>query len=113
MKRALILSIMFCFALTNHANAYVIGQTWEIGQVITLKQGYPVAASEQIFHEASNILISKDEDAFTRLVSAGVVALTNGGEQAYIVNVHIFSGLAEIRLKGDPDILWTNIEALN
>jgi hypothetical protein len=105
MKKLIMFFLIFSFCTFVNAA--------DIGQWTTLKKDYLIATSKELQDQALQLLISKDEEALDKLILAGGVDFTKGGEQVYVVNIHPFSGLAEVRLRGETDTLWTAEEALN
>ncbi len=55
-----------------------------------------------------------DPEAFKRLYTAAVAnyqcRMAYKGQKLYLEDTHIFSGSAEVRYPGSPQIWWTNIE---
>ncbi len=75
--------------------------------------GYHIAVSKEIFERASEYFSQRDMAALTDLAEAGLVGTTKEGVEVKLHKTHIFSGLVEIRLPGQHDIFWTNVEAVH
>jgi hypothetical protein len=60
--------------------------------------------------------VQKDNDALSRGLATGMLAGTctmfKAGEAVYITDTAIFSGLVEVRWKGETQEYWTNLEAV-
>jgi len=82
-----------------------------LGESVKLKKGYPLAISKEVFDRATNIIISKDYEAWSRLLSTGLVRISREGEEVYYEG-SVGWGMAKVRPKGELTIFYTNIEAL-
>ena len=60
--------------------------------------------------------VQKDEQAFKTALAAGImrgsVTFFKSGEEVYIVDTAILSGLVKVRRKGETKEYWTNLEAV-
>lgn len=60
--------------------------------------------------------MQKDEQAFKAALAAGImrgsVTFFKSGEEVYIVDTAIFSGMVKVRRKGKTKEHWTNLEAV-
>ena len=70
----------------------------------------------EYFDKLVSYAVQKDNDAFSRGLAAGVVAGTctmfKSGESVFITDTAIFSGMVEVRRKGETREYWTNLEAV-
>ena len=61
--------------------------------------------------------VQGDNKAFSGGLAAGVIngtcTMFNAGETVYVTDTAIFSGLVEVRRKGESQEYWTNLEAVN
>ena len=68
------------------------------------------------FDKLVGYAVQKDNDAFSQGLAAGILAGTctmfKVGESVYITDTAIFSGLVEVRRKGETQEYWTNLEAV-
>lgn len=103
---ALLLSIFISVMLITPALSV------NIGDRVKLKKGYVIAVSKNLFDKATKMIYRKDYEAFQKMAATGLVGITKEGAEVYIENVHPFGGTAEVRLKGETEILWTNFEAV-
>lgn len=60
--------------------------------------------------------LSDDKEAFTKALLAklgsGRCMLLETGQQVYLVESSLFSGMVRVRPKGDPTNFWTNSEGV-
>lgn len=72
--------------------------------------------SRDYFEKLVGYAVEKDKEAFTKALTAGLLAGTcttfKNGEVVYITDTAIFSGLVKVRRKGETQEYWTNIEAV-
>lgn len=71
-----------------------------------LKGGYFMATTKDVFERAGNLIDSGDMEAFNKMVMSGDVRKTVEGVEAFVENIHFWSDLAEVRLRGDTKIYW-------
>lgn len=50
--------------------------------------------------------------ALTDGINRGTVTVFENGEEVYIVDTAVFSGLVKVRRKGETKAYWTNLEAV-
>lgn len=81
-----------------------------IGELTTLKTGYPLAATKELFDKAVDIIIAKDSAALMKLISSGLVRFTEEGEEVYYEGSNW--GVSKVRPKGSTVSYYTNIEAV-
>ncbi|HEX3529683.1 MAG TPA: hypothetical protein VH988_21710 [Thermoanaerobaculia bacterium] len=71
----------------------------------------------EYFEKLVSYVVQKDNEAFSRGLAAGILAgactLFEPSESVYITDTAIFSGLVEVRRKGQAQEYWTNLEAVN
>jgi len=79
----------------------------------TLKKGYLIAVNETSFDKCMSMIVNEDNRAFAQMISSGLCAVTKNGVQVYLEDVHMFSGVSEIRVKGSTATFWVNTEALH
>lgn len=81
-------------------------------QLCTLKEGYLIAANEELFNRALDFLADKDYAAVDKLIATGLVGMTKAG-----VKVHRGTGggwtRTKVRLPGQIDYMWVPIEAVD
>lgn len=86
----------------------------QLGELVTLKAGYLIATSEEMFKKATDIMVAKDNEALQQLVSDGSVVITKGGEAVYYEGTADDNwGIAKVRPKGSVTTYYTAIEAIN
>ena len=72
--------------------------------------------SKEEFNKIFEYAADKDEQAFSKAWAAGIRAGTitefKNGEEVYIVDTSVFSGLIKVRRKGETKEYWTNLEAV-
>lgn len=68
------------------------------------------------FEKLVSYAVQKDNEAFSQGLAAGILAgactMFKTGEAVYITDTAIFSGLVEVRRKGETQEYWTNLEAV-
>jgi hypothetical protein len=68
------------------------------------------------FEKLVSYAVQKDNNAFSQGLAAGILAGTcamfKAGEAVYITDTAIFSGLVEVRRRGETQEYWTNLEAV-
>lgn len=82
------------------------------GGLCLMKAGFIVATTEDIFDQAESLLIHDDKVALQKLMDRGTVGVSVEGKEVYLDKVKMFAGKVRIRVKGSPDTLWTNFEAI-
>jgi hypothetical protein len=74
-------------------------------------------SDREYFEKLVGYAVQKDNEAFSRGLASGILAgactLFKSGESIYITDTAIFSGLVEVRPKGQVREYWTNLEAVN
>ena len=83
----------------------------------TLKGGYVVCATQDLFDRATYAQINQDDMLWAHLMSNGCAVL-NGGSAIEIIEVGYFSGVAKVRLilsekTGESIEVFTNVENIN
>ncbi|WP_038388780.1 hypothetical protein [Bradyrhizobium elkanii] len=72
--------------------------------------------SKDVRGRLTGYAIDGDKEAFQKALLVGVMSgeckLFDEGEQVYLTDTSIFSGLVCVRPKGALDCFWTNIEAV-
>jgi hypothetical protein len=67
------------------------------------------------FGKLENYIVQKDMEAFQKGLMAGVLTgkciIFKSGEEVFLADTAIFSGLIKLRRKGEVVEYWTNIEA--
>lgn len=112
--KKIVLAICLMVFTTQAANASdgINGDLFD-GTAKALKPGYVIATSKDNFDLGSDMLFAGDKDAFVKLVLSGRVVLTDVvTKKVYVVDVHPWSGLVEVRPEGETLIFWTNVEAV-
>jgi len=73
-------------------------------------------SDREYFDKLVGYAVQKDTDAFSKGLAAGILAGTctmfKAGESVYITDTAIFSGLVEVRRRGETQEYWTNLEAV-
>jgi len=73
-------------------------------------------SDREYFEKLVSYAVQKDNQAFSRGLAAGILAgsctMFKAGEVVYITDTAIFSGLVEVRRKGETQEYWTNLEAV-
>ncbi len=68
--------------------------------------------SQKLFDRLASLV--EDKTAFAKLYDAAVAnyqcIAAYKGQKLYLVDTHLFSGLAEVRYPGSPQVWWTNYE---
>lgn len=106
----------------------IIKKTIAALTLIAMSTGVAIADGQRIAEgsfgctdrEYRNKLISaaaeKDMEAFKKGLMAGMLrgecVMFKGGEEVFITDTAIFSGLVKVRRRGDVSEYWTNIEAV-
>lgn len=74
------------------------------------------ATTKAKFSKLVNYVLEKDEPAFKKALTVGLlnetVTVFKNGEVVYIVDTAIFSGLVKVRKRGETTEYWTNLEAV-
>jgi hypothetical protein len=74
-------------------------------------------SDREYFERLVGYAVQKDNQAFSQGLAAGLLAGTctmlKAGESVYITDTAIFSGLVEVRRKGETQEFWTNLEAVD
>lgn len=108
-----VIAIFIAYLSGNSKNKNSHSSYLEIGQLTTLKNGYPIASTEELFHKASDIIISKDVEAYMKLISTGLADRTKEGAEVYYEGKSENNwGIAKVRPKGSTRTYYTNIEAV-
>jgi len=87
------------------------------GQDKRIKDDHRFGCSDrEYFEKLISYAVQKDNQAFSQGLAAGILAgsctMFTAGEQVYITDTAIFSGLVEVRRKGETQEYWTNLEAV-
>ena len=110
MKNLISLLLMFC-SISNIAFASCVEDEWT-----KVKSGYVAAASKEVLDKVSQIATSGDNEAFKKLelegLLTGTIKMTDEGMEVYIVKIHPWAERAEVRFRGDTDIWWIQLGAL-
>lgn len=68
------------------------------------------------FEKIIGYAVQNDKSAFSQAIAAGILAGTctmfKDGEEVYLADTAIFSGLVKVRRKGQTEEYWTNLEAV-
>jgi len=72
--------------------------------------------SEDYMHKLIGYAVDKDLEAFKQGLATGLLlgecTLFKKGEEVFVVDTKIFSGLVKVRRKGKIEEYWTNTETL-
>lgn len=72
--------------------------------------------SKDYFNKLIGYAVDKDLEAFKKGLGAGLLTgectMFKSGETVFITDTSVFSGLVQIRRKGDTTAYWTNMEAV-
>ena len=72
--------------------------------------------SKDYFNKLVGYAVDKDMEAFKKGLVAGMLTgqctLFKSGEEVFLTDTSIFSGLIQVRRRGDTTAYWTNIEAV-
>jgi len=93
------------------------GPTVTTGQDKLIKDDHRFGCSDrEYFEKLGSYAVQKDNQAFSQGLAAGILAgsctMFNAGESVYITDTAIFSGLVEVRRKGETREYWTHLEAV-
>ncbi len=68
------------------------------------------------FDKVVGYAVQNDKQAFSQALAAGILSgvctMFKNGEEVYIADTAILSGLVKVRRKGQMEEYWTNIEAV-
>ena len=74
-------------------------------------------ASREYLNKLVGYIVQQDKAAFVKGLSAGVAVgqctMFTSGEEVFIADTAIFSGLVKVRRKGEVAEYWTAIESVN
>ena len=72
--------------------------------------------SKEEFNKIWEYAANNDEQSFNKAwtdgIRAGTITEFKNGEEVYIADTAIFSGLIKVRRKGETKEYWTNLEAV-
>jgi hypothetical protein len=78
--------------------------------------GYFGCTSKEYFEKLVSYAVQKDMEAFKKGLATGMLTgqctILKAGEEVFIADTAIFSGLLQIRKQGSIAEFWTNIEAV-
>ena len=88
------------------------------GETKRIKGDHRFGCSDrEYFEKLVSYAVQDDNTAFSQGLAAGLLAGTctmfSVGEEVYITDTAIFSGLVEVRKKGQTQEFWTNLEAVS
>jgi len=72
--------------------------------------------SREYFGKLVRYIVQKDTEAFKNglasAVMTGTCTLFNSGEEVFLADTAIFSGMVKVRRRGEAAEYWTNLEAV-
>ena len=78
--------------------------------------GWFGCADQDAFKKLTQFAVQKDTEAFKSGLGAGILAghctMFKNGDEVYVSDTAVFSGLTKVRTKGETREFWTNLEAL-
>ena len=108
MKR---IGFVFLFIAACLAYAPAYAQNYHV-----VGEGVVGCVSKDYFSKLVGYTVDKDLRAFKKGLEAGLLTgqctWFKNGEAVFVTDTSIFSGLVQIRRKGDTTAYWTNIEAI-
>lgn len=76
----------------------------------------PGCTDREYFEKLTSYAAQKDENAFKSALASGLAdgtcTLFESGETVFVMDVKAFSGLIQVRRKGETREFWTSIEAV-
>ena len=108
--KILIVSLIILVGLTSLLTKEVEAQGKRIS-----KENYFGCTNRSYFDKLITYASQKDTEAFKKGLTAGVLigrcTYFKEGEEVFIADTAVFSGLVKVRRKGEIDEYWTVIEA--
>ncbi len=110
MKKSIISVTVVAFSLL-----LIVGVVQAEGKRIS-SDSYFGCTNRDYFEKLISYAVQKDMEAFKQGLAAGMLAgqctMFKAGEEVFITDTAIFSGLVKVRRRGSVAEYWTNIEAV-